>query len=80
MSNTISVLPSIFPSIRVFSNELVLCLLGHSSLSINVSGFSDRETFLLLLLLYQAQLIKNLPAIQETPVRFLGQEDPLEKG
>ena len=26
-----------------------------------------------------AQLVKNLPAIQETPVRFLGQEDPLEK-
>ena len=24
--------------------------------------------------------IKNLPAMQETPVRFLGQEDPLEKG
>ena len=27
-----------------------------------------------------AQLVKNLPAIQETPVRYLGQEDPLEKG
>ena len=27
-----------------------------------------------------AQLIKNLPAKQETPVQFLGQEDPLEKG
>ena len=27
-----------------------------------------------------AQLVKNLPAMQETPVRFLGQEDPLEKG
>ena len=27
-----------------------------------------------------AQLVKNLPAIQETPVQFLGQEDPLEKG
>ena len=27
-----------------------------------------------------AQLIKNLPAIQETLVSFLGQEDPLEKG
>ena len=27
-----------------------------------------------------AQLIKNLPAMQETPVRFLGREDPLEKG
>ena len=27
-----------------------------------------------------AQLVKNRPAMQETPVRFLGQEDPLEKG
>ena len=27
-----------------------------------------------------AQVVKNLPAIQETPVQFLGQEDPLEKG
>ena len=26
-----------------------------------------------------AQLVKNSPAMQETPVRFLGQEDPLEK-
>ena len=26
-----------------------------------------------------AQLVKNLPAIQETRVRFLGQEDPLKK-
>ena len=24
------------------------------------------------------QLVKNLPAMQETPVRFLGWEDPLE--
>ena len=27
-----------------------------------------------------AQLIKSPPAMQETPVRFLGQEDLLEKG
>ena len=27
-----------------------------------------------------AQLVKNLPAMQETLVRFLAQEDPLEKG
>ena len=27
-----------------------------------------------------AQLVKNLPAMQETWVRLLGQEDPLEKG
>ena len=26
-----------------------------------------------------AQMVKNLPAIQETQVRFLGWEDPLEK-
>ena len=26
-----------------------------------------------------AQLVKNPPALQKTPVRFLGQEDPLEK-
>ena len=27
-----------------------------------------------------AQLVKNLPAMQETLVRFLGREDALEKG
>ena len=27
-----------------------------------------------------ARLVKNPPAMQETPVRLLGQEDPLEKG
>ena len=27
-----------------------------------------------------AQMVKNLPAMHETQVQFLGQEDPLEKG
>ena len=27
-----------------------------------------------------AQLVKNLPAMQETLVQFLSREDPLEKG
>ena len=27
-----------------------------------------------------AQLVKSQPAMQETPVQFLGWEDPLEKG
>ena len=27
-----------------------------------------------------AQQVKNPPAMPETPVRFLGGEDPLEKG
>ena len=28
----------------------------------------------------EPQMVKNLPAIQETQVQSLGQEDPLEKG
>ena len=27
-----------------------------------------------------AQLVENPPAMQDTPVQFLGQEDPLAKG
>ena len=27
-----------------------------------------------------AQLVKNLPAVQETPVQSLGWKEPLEKG
>ena len=27
-----------------------------------------------------AQMVKNLPAMQETQVQYLGWEDPLEKG
>ena len=27
-----------------------------------------------------AQMVKNLPAMRETWVRFLGRQDPLEKG
>ena len=27
-----------------------------------------------------AKLVKNLPAMQETPIWFLDQEDPLENG
>ena len=29
---------------------------------------------------FVAQLVKNPPAMQETPLQFLGQENPLEKG
>ena len=32
------------------------------------------------LLIQVARMVKNLPAMQETRVQFLGQEDPLEKG
>ena len=36
-------------------------------------GISERDN----ILIFQ---LKNLPAMQETPVQFLGLEDPLEKG
>ena len=41
------------------------------------------ETFLLFMEMIAsliAPLTKNPPAMQETQVQFLGQEDPLEKG
>ena len=45
---------------------------------------SSIEVVLSSVILYWAslvvQLVKNLPAMQETPVRFLGGEDTLEKG
>ena len=44
----------------------ILCL--YSPCSIFVLGF------------LRAQLVKNPLAMQETPVQFLDQEDPLEKG
>ena len=43
-------------------------------MTINTIQVTDSKAFLI------AQLVKNLPAMQETPVQFLGREDPLEKG
>ena len=37
-------------------------------------GFSESQLQIWVSLI--AQLVKNLPAMQETPVQFLGQEDP----
>ena len=38
-----------------------------------ISTMSDMQTSLV------AQSVKNLPAVQDSPVRSLGWEDPLEK-
>ena len=43
-------------------------------------GWSGYSTFIVHWASFVAQLVKNLPAMQETWVRFLGWEDPLEKG
>ena len=37
------------------------------------NGLSDRASLV-------AQLVKNLPAMQEIPVQFMGRQEPLEKG
>ena len=47
-------------------------------LQLHFSGFSLQ--WLLLWASLVAQTVKNLPAMQETQVQSLGQEDPLEKG
>ena len=44
-----------------------------TKLIVNKCALVDRASLI-------AQLVKNLPAMQETPVGFLGQEDLLEKG
>ena len=54
-----------------------------SSVYLLWGGFCLRFLAYLLIWLFElpsAQLVKNSPAMQETPVWFLGQEDPLEKG
>ena len=51
---------------------------SESESSYFIQGLSQVKSGLLLGMI--AQLVKNLPAIQETPVWFLGREDPPEKG
>ena len=42
--------------------------------------FISGVTILILLASQVAQMVKNLPAVQETWVGYLAREDPLEKG
>ena len=64
---------------RIFLiNIIVDCILALENLltifkSENTSGSSFRASLIV-------QLVKNLPAMQETPGWFLDREDPLEKG
>ena len=45
-----------------------------------LDGITDSADMSLRKLREIVQLLKNLPATHKTPVQFLGQEDPLEKG
>ena len=74
----------------------VSCASSYYGLLLVVDGINVYHCFIYICLLYcvgvqnylcicclaslVAQLVKNPPAIQDTLVRFLGQEDPFEKG
>ena len=45
-----------------------------------LSKVNNSHTFIFIEASPVTQLVKNSPTVQETLVRFLGQEDPLEKG
>ena len=42
--------------------------------------FLSSQSFDIFTLTMVGQLVKNPPAMQETPFQFLGWDDPLEKG
>ena len=46
----------------------------------SLQSLINRSVFLRKRASLVAQVVKNTPAVQETPVQFLGQEDALEKG
>ena len=56
---------------RAFSNKLVPALTSEKKLAQKSCAFSA---------LFGLQMVKDLPIMQETWVRSLGREDPLEKG
>ena len=55
------------------SSKVYICVCSYSFLLTVLNSLSDSWTSLI------AQLVKNPPAMQETPVGFLGWEDLLEK-
>ena len=61
---------------RVLSKNHSRCLKSWIVLTCIVMIYIKRDSRASL----RAQLVKNLPAMQETPVQFLGWEGPLEKG
>ena len=56
------------------SEAKIHSLIQHSCVEILLYTYTHTRASLV------AQLVKNLRAMQETPVRFLGWKDPLEKG
>ena len=81
-------LPSVFPSITVFSSQSVVCIRWpkYWSFSFSISPSNEYSALISFRMDWFdlrdfsiAQMVKSLPAIQGTWVQSLGQEDPLEK-
>ena len=70
-------LPAIFPSIKVFSNELALRIRWPKYWSFSISTSNEYSGLTSYRVSLVAQLVKNLPAVQETWVRSLDWEDPI---
>ena len=62
----------------------VLLLWGREYTVLLYAKYETRHFRHIILFIYRpslvAQLVKNLPAMQKTPVQFLDQDDPLVKG
>ena len=74
------------PSLKLFQPKLDLPpMLLHKTLLFSSNTIKNLHWLISLCIWWYiipslvAQMVKNLPAMQETWVRFLGQEDPLEK-
>ena len=52
----------------------------HNYIYVYIYVYTHIYTYVLICASLIAQLVKNLPAMQETQVRFLGWDDPLENG
>ena len=73
--------PVFLPGESQGQGSLVGCLLwGRTESDTTEVKCSNSSSNVILWASLVAQLVKNLPAMQETLAWFLGQEDPLEKG
>ena len=71
----------VYPPIDLFNvyfNRWIIALQYWFDFCHTLTWISHKCTYVMASLI--TQLVKNLPARQETPIQFLGQEDPLEKG
>ena len=70
--------------LSIYNIKMKICLLNTHSMKLSKMWFAHKTcsyqmTRASLIALPSAQLVKNLPAIQETPIQSLGWEDSLEK-